>query len=95
MGTKVNDPRKWQWYIVTAALMVAIYFVAPQQLSVVTYKVLLVSLAGVLALTIDRSLYKRWGPLIDGMERSNVGAARVLARALVFLAVVLGVSLGL
>lgn len=91
----MNAPRMWQWYIVTAALLVAINVVAPQQISVVAYKALLVSLAAVLGLMIDRSLYKRWGPLIDGMERSNVGAARVLARALVFLAVVLGVSLGL
>lgn len=85
----------WQWYIVTIALVVAIHFVAPQQLSVVTYKVLLVTLAAVLALTIDRSLFKRWGPLVDGMLRDNLGAARMISRALVFLAVVLGVSLGL
>ena len=88
-------PRMWQWYLITVGLVVAIHFVAPQQLSVVTYKVLLVTLAAVLAFTIDRSLFKAWGVLTEGMVRDNLGAARVLARALVFLAVVLGVSLGL
>jgi len=89
-------PRMLPWYIVTAALLVAIHYIAPQQLTVVVYKVCLVTLAALLAYLIDRSLYKRAGDRITAaLPRDNYSAARILSRALVFVACVLGVSLGL
>lgn len=85
----------WQWYIVTISLMVTIHFVAPQQLTVVVYKVALVTLAAVLTYMIDGSLFKRASDRVNCRQRDVFSAARMLSRALVFLGVVLGVSLGL
>jgi hypothetical protein len=89
-------PRLPGWYFSAALLIVAIWFVSPQQLSVVLYKVLLVALAVVLSYIADRSMFQRVADrLVGDMPRDMLSAARVVARALVFLAVMLGVTLGI
>ena len=89
-------PRMSDWFVYAVLLVGLIWWIAPQQLSVVAYKVTLLALAAVLAYMIDRSLFKRTGDSIDHhMLRDNVSAARLLARALVFLGTVLGVTLGI
>lgn len=89
-------PRMWDWAIYALVLLVIVWLVAPAQLSVVVYKVTLLALATVLAYLIDRSLFKRVRDRVnEKMPRDVFSAARLLARALVFLAVVLGVTLGL
>ena len=89
-------PRMWDWILLTVALFVLVWYVAPQQLQIVLYKTLLVSLAAVLTFWIDRSLFARMSDRIESkMKRDIVSAARVLSRALIFLGCVLGMSLGL
>src|SRR5690349_16693959 len=89
-------PRMWDWALYAIGLLLVVWLVAPAQLSVVVYKVTLLALATVLAYVIDRSLFKRARDRIDNkMPRDVFSAARLLSRALVFLAVVLGITLGL
>lgn len=83
------------WWI-TAILAFAVVFArAPQQAEVVTYKLLLVAISIGMSYLADRSLFKN-APGIDlDHERDNVSAARILARAVIALAVIQGITSGL
>lgn len=89
-------PRMSGWTLVTVALVLLIWYVAPQQLSVVAYKAALLTLAVVLSYHADRAIFKRvrdrLGP---DMPRDAFAAARLISRALIFLGCVLGLTLGL
>jgi multidrug efflux pump subunit AcrA (membrane-fusion protein) len=90
-------PRLWVWMIIAAALLVGVFHVSPQQFPVVLYKLSMVTVSAVVAYWIDRSLFgesaqARMDPL---MSRDTYSAARLLARALVYVGTVLGVTLGL
>jgi hypothetical protein len=90
---RVPVPRMWPWYAVTAVLVVAIAVLQPQQLPVVAYKMMLLTLACAVAHTIDRTLFSHE---MDGfIARDVVTAARTVARALIYLGTVLGVTLGI
>lgn len=89
-------PRMPGWYLTLVMLVIVIWLVSPQQLPVVMYKVLLVALAVVLSYIADRSMFSRVSDRIDAqMPRDIFSASRILARALVFVAVMLGVTLGI
>lgn len=57
MLTFPKCPRLFGWLVVTLLLLVAIAFLAPQQLPVSLYKLSLVSMAGVVGYWLDRSLF--------------------------------------
>lgn len=57
MLTFPKFPRLFGWLVVTVLLLVAIAFLAPQQLPVSLYKLSLVSMAGVVGYWLDRSLF--------------------------------------
>ncbi|MEA1605753.1 putative holin [Pseudomonas spirodelae] len=87
-------PRMWLWTIITLCLMVALALIRPEQLQVVLYKAGLVTLGAVLGYWIDRSLFtdaSRPHECIGGIH--IVGAW--LRRALIVLACILGLTLGL
>jgi len=46
--------RLWQVWLVTFALLVAVYLIAPQQIGVVTYKAVFISLGGIMGYWLDR-----------------------------------------
>ena len=60
-------PRLWEWALITLALLVAVWALAPQQLPVSLYKLSLVTLAAVVGYWLDRSLfpYARPDALMD------------------------------
>lgn len=87
-------PRMWLWTIITLCLLLALAYIRPEQLQVVLYKGALVTLAATLGYWIDRSLYPyqdRPHQCIGGIH--IVGAW--LRRALIVLACILGMTLGL
>lgn len=89
-------PRLPGWYLTVVVLIAAIWWISPQQLPVVLYKAMLVALAVVLSYIADRSMFARLADRLSStMPRDAFSAARVLARALVFLAVMLGFTLGI
>jgi hypothetical protein len=89
-------PRLTVIALITASLLVLLALFAPQQLPVVLYKVALVTLGAVLGYWIDRVLFPYARPhavctSTDYWPRSMA----MLRRALVVLACVLGLTLGL
>lgn len=102
-----KPPRLILWIIASILLMVCLGLIAPHQLTVLTYKMLLVSAAAVLGYWLDRSLFPYGRPhaLIDQSAPGDccqctrtlrvAAAVAMLRRAIVMLAVVIGVALGL
>lgn len=100
-------PRLSFWFFITAFLLAVVYAVSPNQLPVVLYKLALVSLGGVVGYWLDRSLfpYARPHNYIDlfmrctlahtSMAHAIVCAAVLIRRALIILASILGLTLGL
>ncbi|WP_339524213.1 putative holin [Pseudomonas sp. EL_65y_Pfl2_R96] len=85
-------PRMTDWTLITIALLLCLAIVAPTKLPVVLYKCGLVTLGGVLGYWIDRALFPYARPnMVRRYERSMAG----VRRALVVLACVLGLTLGL
>ena len=110
VGSSSRSPRLLGWLIVSLALLVVLAFAAPAQMPVILYKVALVTLGAVLAYWLDRALfpYARphtcqkqqsgpdLGPSDSDRYRSEMRfAAACIRRALIVLACVLGLTLGL
>ena len=93
---RIKGPRMGEWIFITVLLLIGIYLIKPEQLPVVLHKLSLVTLSAPVAYFIDRSLYKRVRDRIDpDMPRDMFSSARLLTRSIIFMAVVLGVTLGL
>lgn len=93
--TKKVGTRFGGWWILAIIAIVIVSFRAPQQLEVLTYKILQAALAVGLAYMADRSLFRN-APGIDvSFDRDSVSASRIVARAIVFLALIIGICVGL
>jgi hypothetical protein len=93
--TKKVGKRFSGWWGLAILAMIVVIVRAPQQLEVLVYKVLQLALAVGLAYMADRSLFKN-APGIDlNYDRDSVSASRIIARGLVFLAVVVGICVGI
>lgn len=86
-------PRMAAFTIITLVLLLALASIRPEQLQVVLYKSGLVTLGAVLGYWIDRHLFPRARPT-ECRDILLVGVA-YLRRALIVLACVLGLTLGL
>lgn len=85
-------PRLFGWGLTALLLVMALAWLAPQQLPVVAYKLTLVTLAVVLAYWLDRALFPYQRPhKLEGW----VAVFASCRRALIVLACVLGLTLGL
>ncbi|MCB2256639.1 putative holin [Pseudomonas chlororaphis] len=80
------------WTLITLVLLICLALVAPTKLPVVLYKAGLVTLGGVLGYWIDRALFPYARP--NQVQRTDRAMAGV-RRALVVLACILGLTLGL
>lgn len=89
-----NLPRLSGWTGIAVALLALIGLVAPAQLPVVLYKCSLAVIGVVLAYWVDRALYPYARPheLLDNDWIMSLGCLR---RALIVIACVLGLTLGL
>ena len=82
------------WVLLIIALGVVGY-IALQQIPVLIFKNLLVINAVVLAYLADRTLFSNTVSVDEALENSALGPARILARAIVALAVIAGLTLGI
>jgi hypothetical protein len=82
----------WLWISTVALLLIG--YLAPQQVGVLLFKILQITLGVCLGYTADRELFKYVTP-IDKVDADAFGAARLLARAIVVVGVLLALSLGL
>lgn len=91
---RLRAPRMTLWTIITLCLLLALAAVRPEQLQVVLYKSGLVTLAAVIGYWIDRSLFPA-----DARPHECIGGIHIvgawLRRAVIVLACVLGMTLGL
>ena len=92
---RLRAPRMTLWTIIALCLLLALAEIRPEQLQVVLYKAGLVTLAAVIGYWIDRSLF----PYREARPHECIGGIHIvgawLRRALIVLAVVLGMTLGL
>lgn len=87
-----SAPRMTDWTLISIALLLCLAIIAPTKLSVVLYKCGLVTVGGVLGYWIDRALFPYARP--DQVNQSAQPLAGI-RRAIVVLACVLGLTLGL
>lgn len=91
-----RPPRLIDWLLVAVALVALIWWLAPQNIPVLLYKLALVSLAGVVGYWLDRALFPYARPhdwMVDGHHLIGVGC--MLRRAVIVAAAMIGVTLGL
>lgn len=107
--SKLPIPRLAFWLLVSVVLLAGIALISPQQLPVVLYKIALVTIAAVLAYWLDRTLFPyarphlefQWANECQKHDPQTEASARLgaslatLRRALIVLACVLGLTLGL
>ncbi|MBI4521697.1 MAG: hypothetical protein HY701_12725 [Gemmatimonadetes bacterium] len=87
--------RVWTWMLASVLALAVVAWVAPQQVSVLVYKLAQVTFAITVAYWADRTLF-RFAPAIErGMPRDQLSAARVIARALIVLAILVGFTIGI
>lgn len=98
MRRKIRAPRLWDLIILAIVLAVVIFVLRPQDAPLVLYKLALVFLGGVLGYWIDRSLFPYARPhlfLAPKRYDSILASAVMLRRALIVLAAMIGVTLGI
>ena len=83
------------WWLISIAALGAVLWLAPQQGSVLLYKLAQVTVGLLLAYFADRALFDN-GPYIDAsMPRDVLSAGRLIARAIVALAIIIGLTVGI
>ncbi|MNP69939.1 hypothetical protein D3C76_1661030 [compost metagenome] len=85
-------PRLTFWTLITIGLLIGLYLIAPSKIAVVLYKAALVTGGAVLAYWIDRALFPYARP--DQIRAPHQPWAGI-RRALIVLACVLGMTMGL
>ncbi|WP_236658377.1 putative holin [Pseudomonas knackmussii] len=86
-------PRMTNWTLITVCLLLVLAAIAPTKLPVVLYKVGMVTLAVTLGYWLDRALFPGGRP--HDCHLLNALIAAWIRRALIVLACVIGLTLGL
>lgn len=91
----VQHARRWGgWWIAGFVLVGVIGFIASQQLPVLLFKASQVCIGLPLAYVADRTLFSN-APDVKCDMTGEVGGARLIARAIVALGVIIGITIGL
>lgn len=93
--TVVHAKRFGSWWLIALIPLTGVVFIAPQQIEVLAFKVGQLAVAVLLAYLADRVLFDQAPKIQKGMHRDTVTAARIIARAIIALAITLGLTLGL
>ena len=83
------------WWTFSAALLIAVLHLAPQQAGIIVYKTLLVAFAVALSYIASKSLFRNAPPITLDMPRDVMSAASLVARAIVAHAIISGLTGGL
>lgn len=84
-------PRMFSWQLITLALLVAVWVLAPRQLPVTLYKLSLVSLAGVVGYWFDRKMFPYSRPDQVPDDRKSLAELR---RAIIVVGAMVAMGLG-
>lgn len=87
----------WEWMLATIACAALAFWFYPAQAQVMGWKLLLVNMAVLMAYWADRALFRNVPglDLQDGPKDLAFLGFRTVARALVLVAIVLGLTLGI
>src|SRR5688500_6546556 len=89
----VQHAKRWGgWWLGAVGLIAVIGFVADQQLEVLAYKVALVCVGQLLSYVADRTIFSNAPEIHYDMPTDPLNAARLQARAIIFLAVMVGLT---
>jgi len=92
----VQHAKRWGgWWVAALGLLIVIGFLASQQLEVLTYKVAQVCVGLLMSYVADRTLFSNAPEITCDMPSDVVGGARLVARAIVALGVLVGITIGL
>jgi hypothetical protein len=83
------------WWLATLIGLIIISIIAGHQVGVLIYKVLQITLALGISYAADRSLFRQTIGIDINLPDSPLGAARLIARAIVAMAIILGLTLGI
>lgn len=92
---RLHSPRMLWCALVTVALMILLWFMSPQQLPVIAYKLTLILLAAFVAYWVDRWLFPYARPDSSLPQGAIVYAAAQVRRAIIVAAAMLAVGMGL
>ncbi len=88
--------RMWDWWLTAIIAAAVIAWIAPAQLQVTAYKVSLVTIGVVLGYWADVALFKHAADRVaESSPRDLYSSLRLIARALIVAAVILGVTQGI
>src|SRR5678816_3000554 len=91
----VKHARRWGgWWIAAVLLIAVIGWVANQQIEVLLYKVAQVCVGLLMSYVADRTLFSN-APDVNCDMTGAVAAARLHVRAIITLAVILGITIGI
>lgn len=83
------------WWLLSIAALIWVMWSSPENGTVLTYKLAMVTVGLLLAYWADRVLFRHTLDIDDTMEADVVSAARLLCRAIITLAVIHGLTAGI
>jgi hypothetical protein len=92
---KVQTKRFGAWWIISIVALFGVGWWAPQQASVLNYKLAQVTVGLLLAYWADRALFRNAPDIDTGMPRDVVSAARLIARAILAFGIIHGLAVGI
>lgn len=93
--TPTSVKRLGWWYLAITIGLIVVGLVANQQLAVLAYKVAQVCLGVLIAYVADRTLFRHAPDVSDDMPADFFGGCRLIARAIIAVAVILGLTIGI
>ena|SRR5688572_4727165 len=92
----VKHVKRWGgWWAGVVLLVGVVGFVASQQIPVLLFKVSQVCIGVGLAYWTDRTMFSNAPEIHCDMPSDAIGAARLIARAIIVLGIVVGVTIGI
>lgn len=92
---KDHSKRFGGWWVISVAALIWILWTSPENGQVLVYKLAMVTVGLLLAYWADRVMFRHALDIDLSMEHDVVGAARMLCRAIVTLAVIHGLTAGI
>ena len=83
------------WYVIFFVTLAGVIAFNPQQLSVLNYKACILSMTPIGAYWAERFLFQALGRLDPTLLSDNVLAARIIARAVIYLGTIIAAALAL
>lgn len=94
-AVKVHSKRFGGWWLISLAALIWVMWMSPENGTVLTYKLAMVTVGLLLAYWADRVLFRNAPDIEHDMPRDAVSAARIVSRAIVTLGVIHGLASGI